>query len=331
MQTGNATKLNHERVWHDAYSTQFLSHKLDLVADSQVLQSSTCTDFDQESQSTATLSSMVDPIIPELRSPATDQLVQARKMNSSTRNSSSFTVYSTSDQGSFDCDEPSINQDEWEDIERSDTKNTNLSKAKEHHNHANSVIQNLKDSLTKTRLKSSQLSFHVRLLKFEIVEVVQRQKVEINLARREIDKLRFDLMKLQREHDDFQRHTTIGRQDVSKYRTRLIKTQNRLQQSNQKLDKQEQELQILRDICGKHTKSQLAVARTRPTKPVQNGSDGKQRSSSDEQTGLAALGMLANQVLQQQHVNVTNQQETAPRSMDAYDTDLEDENLTQGR
>lgn len=163
-------------------------------------------------------------------------------------------------------------------------------------------LRSTKESADKMKSLVSQLELQNKLLTIENHESAQRYEVENNIVKREVDRLRLDAST-----------PSYGLSDAEVYRRRLQKAKLKLREACKEIEEREAENDKLRKRLkdGRLHREAMAAAAARDHQQHQsqhhsNNSQGPSAHSSsrhshhDSESGLAALGMLASQVLSQQ-------------------------------
>ncbi|KAK7203746.1 hypothetical protein BZA70DRAFT_58819 [Myxozyma melibiosi] len=187
---------------------------------------------------------------------------------------------------------------------------------------ANAVIQRLRASLQKTKLASSHHHLQSRLLMIETQELTRRQEVEKAILQREVDKLRQDLMSSSRSVTDdaadgpVQQHYSImadyeANSTADKYRRRLVRAKRRLRDALKMVEEKEDEIDRLKGQPGARGRAdqqrQSGSSSHHQSRPRRRG--GGRSRDKNEEGALAALGILASQVLSQQQLDESESHE----------------------
>ncbi|KAK9470779.1 uncharacterized protein V1510DRAFT_404759 [Dipodascopsis tothii] len=166
---------------------------------------------------------------------------------------------------------------------------------------ANAHIQQLSLQVVRARSTILQHDLQNKLLKIESQELAQRHQVERAIARREIDILRLDHTRADAPASERETAAVVA---AEVYRRRLRQAKLRLHETQRQLEERQAEVESLRPRkrtpktratrTGKPREAE--VART-PAHVTHAGPAG--HVTAPHEDGLAALGMLASQVLSQ--------------------------------
>ncbi|KAK9459974.1 uncharacterized protein V1516DRAFT_686717 [Lipomyces oligophaga] len=188
-----------------------------------------------------------------------------------------------------------IDEEEWEDMPATSIRDMDVTSAQHQLFRANVVIRQLRTALQETKLSSMQDHLQSRLLRIEAEEAFRRYEVESSIQKREIDRLRMDIIQGHTGQStlalDAEETRTSPKEEVEKYKRRLLKAKERLQDTHKKLEERNLEIDRL--------KRQLQI----PVNPNdrQPPTQAHDRSDSNE-SRLGALGMLASHFLDQQRL-----------------------------
>jgi hypothetical protein len=157
-------------------------------------------------------------------------------------------------------------------------------------------LRSIRESSDKMKSTFSQLELQNKLLTIENHESAQRYEVENNIVKREVDRLRLDASS-----------SSHGLSDAEVYRRRLQKAKLKLREASKEIEEKEAENEKLRKRLkdGRLHREAMAAA-VRDHQQHQHSSRTPHPHASpghghhDSESGLAALGMLASQVLSQQ-------------------------------
>ncbi|KAK9468897.1 hypothetical protein V1512DRAFT_258158 [Lipomyces arxii] len=162
--------------------------------------------------------------------------------------------------------------EEWEDVPATAIRDMDQMTAQHKLFKANALIRRLRSALARSRVKSSQYHLQTRLLKIETEESLRRHQVENAIVKREVDRLRMDLIAIKQDTG----FDHMAEKETERYRLRLVRAKGRLFETQKKLEERDLVIDKLKHKAKRHG------------------------SGHEEDGGLAALGILASQVLSQQ-------------------------------
>ncbi|KAK9447108.1 uncharacterized protein V1518DRAFT_116137 [Limtongia smithiae] len=175
--------------------------------------------------------------------------------------------------------------EDWEDIPATAIREMDASSAQLQLFRANATIRRLRLSLQKSNVISSQHHLQSRLLKIETEESMRRFHVENAIIKREVERLRFDLL-IARQENDSDNYT---RDDAERYRRRLLRATNRYFDAQRRVGEQQHAIDELKEKVRQLEKKDPQTQHARRSVA----------SSSSEEHSLNTLGLLATHVLSQ--------------------------------
>ncbi|KAK9369977.1 hypothetical protein V1509DRAFT_394837 [Lipomyces kononenkoae] len=199
-----------------------------------------------------------------------------------------------------------LDEEDWDDLPATVIREMDQTTAQHQLFRANAAIRRLRSSLSMARTASSRYRFESRALKFESEESLKRYQVENFIAKRQVDILRVDLLRLRPPDLQLSENEMASRVEADKYRRRFMRAKSRLFETQQLMEEKQTEIDDLKQRMREdrlHSGSRKRNSiRTGPSRDDQNHSSKRRPSNNDGEGGLAALGMLASQVLREQHV-----------------------------
>ncbi|KAK9377972.1 uncharacterized protein V1513DRAFT_18570 [Lipomyces chichibuensis] len=196
----------------------------------------------------------------------------------------------------------SVDDEDWEDLAATAIREMDQTTAQHQLFRANAAIRRLRSSLSNARTASSLHRFESKVLKFETEESLKRYQVENFIVKRQVDILRVDLLRSRPSESEI-----AARVGADKYRRRLIRAKSRLYETQKMIVEREMEIDRLKEriregrLHRDSTSSGFAH-------DGQNHDSKHRAGSNDDDGALAALGILASQVLSQHQVKDLNAQ-----------------------
>ncbi|KAK9240670.1 hypothetical protein V1525DRAFT_178692 [Lipomyces kononenkoae] len=203
------------------------------------------------------------------------------------------------------ADEP-VDEEDWEDLPATAIREMDQTTAQHQLFRANAAIRRLRSALSIARRASSRYRFETRALKFESEESLKRYQVENFIVKRQVDILRVDLLRL-RPPDSLESEMGMASTVAAdKYRRRLIRAKSRLFETQQMMEEKQMEINDLKqrmreDRLNRQSRKRDSI-RSGLARGDQNQDIKRRAGTNDDGGALAALGILASQVLGQQQV-----------------------------
>ncbi|KAK9355959.1 hypothetical protein V1523DRAFT_290485 [Lipomyces doorenjongii] len=212
----------------------------------------------------------------------------------------------------------SVDEEDWEDLPATAIREMDPITAQHQLFRANAAIRRLRSSLSNARTASSRHRFESRVMKFETEESLKRYQVENFIVKRQVDILRVDLLRLRPSDQRPSESEMAARVGADRYRRRLIRAKSRLYETQKMIEEREMEIGCLKQRI-REGKLQRDSTRSGFARGSQNHDSKHRAGSKDDEGALAALGILASQVLSQhqgenlnaQSRNLTHRQRTA--------------------
>ncbi|RPA96451.1 hypothetical protein L873DRAFT_1845379 [Choiromyces venosus 120613-1] len=219
---------------------------------------------------------------------------------------------------------PPLESETWDDLSPSAIESFDLGTLRSKLNLANQLIKTLSSSLSSLRTTATHYTLQHKLLMLENSEAAARHQVESDITRREVEVLRHDQSAwntsqqtaLVEENELYKRRLRRAKRSLREYREDL----GELRDENEKLKKRirdnrqhQHQLEASRSPGCPTSSSAAADQQQQQLKPRRETNDhgGPSRArlrnapesdTNNEDDGLAALGLLASQVLSQEMV-----------------------------
>ncbi|KAK9324357.1 hypothetical protein V1517DRAFT_336999 [Lipomyces orientalis] len=233
--------------------------------------------------------------------------------SASSRAAGSNVVTASSPRGQTVANDPADEED-WEDIPAAAIREMDQNTAQHQLFRANAAIRRLRSSLSVARTATTRYRFDSRVLRFETEESLKRYQVENFIIKRQVDILRVNLLRARPSDQKPSESEMAARIEADKYRWRLIRAKSRLFETQKMLEAKEMEIGRLRQRIGgdrlqregrvkKGRSSHAGVARF-----GQNHNSKQGTGTNDDEGALAALGILASQVLSQQQIKSSDEE-----------------------
>ncbi|KAK9332952.1 hypothetical protein V1520DRAFT_367453 [Lipomyces starkeyi] len=209
-------------------------------------------------------------------------------------------------------------EEDWEDLPATAIREMDQTTAQHQLFRANAAIRRLRSSLSNARTASSRHRFESRVLKFETEESLKRYQVENFIVKRQVDILRVDLLRPRPSDQRLSESEMAARVGADKYRRRLIRAKSRLYETQKMIEDREMEIDRLKQRI-RESRLHRDSTRSGFARDGQNHDSKHRAGNNDGEGALAALGILASQVLSQHQVenlnaqsrNLTHRQRTA--------------------
>ncbi|KAK9456702.1 hypothetical protein V1511DRAFT_486516 [Dipodascopsis uninucleata] len=198
-------------------------------------------------------------------------------------------VYCESTKKVFAAKTPDTSTDDWDDLSLVAIREFDLATAQGQLCRANLTIRNLKVALNQASKQSSQKDLQTRLLKMEASEAIRRHEVECSIARREVDRLRMDLI-----------YPKVQSDIAQKYRRRLLRAKMRLNEYQKRIKERDFEIVRLQKLQKRlRERRRRHALHSSPSKAIAKPSADLLEQSHTENNVFNALGMLATHALHQ--------------------------------
>ncbi|KAK9389948.1 hypothetical protein V1515DRAFT_180348 [Lipomyces mesembrius] len=201
----------------------------------------------------------------------------------------------------------SVDEDDWEDLPATDIREMDPTTAQHQLFRANAAIRRLRSSLSNARTASSRHRFESRVMKFETEESLKRYQVENFILKRQVDILRVDLLRLRPSDQRPSESEMAARVGADRYRRRLVRAKSRLYETQKMIEEREMEIDRLKQRI-RGGRLQRDSTRSGFARGGQNHDSKHRAGRNDDEGALAALGILASQVLSQHQVENLNAQ-----------------------
>ncbi|KAK9345069.1 hypothetical protein V1522DRAFT_138810 [Lipomyces starkeyi] len=198
-------------------------------------------------------------------------------------------------------------EEDWEDLPATVIREMDQTTAQHQLFRANAAIRRLRSSLSNARTASSRHRFESRVLKFETEESLKRYQVENFIVKRQVDILRVDLLRPRPSDQRPSESEMTARVGADKYRRRLIRAKGRLYETQKMIEEREMEIDRLKQRI-REGRLHRDSTRSGFARDGQNHDSKHRAGSNDGEGALAALGILASQVLSQHQVENLNAQ-----------------------
>ncbi|KAK9246787.1 hypothetical protein V1506DRAFT_505280 [Lipomyces tetrasporus] len=253
------------------------------------------------------------PMAPPLRL-SSSSTAQIFSPSSTTGSSGSGTanVTASSPRGQTIASDPADEED-WEDLPSAAIREMDQTNAQHQLFRANAAIRRLRSSLSVARTASTRYRFDSRMLRFETEESLKRYQVENFIIKRQVDILRVNLLRARPSDQKPSESEMAARIEADKYRWRLIRAKSRLFETQKMLEGKEMEIYRLRQRLGegrlqRDGRVQGGSSLAGVARDGQNHNSKQRAGSNDDEGALAALGILASQVLSQQQMESSDEQ-----------------------